>query len=66
MIPALAREAILAGARLNGGRDRDLLELEVLNVLSTVLQLRSIELHRLECDGDLRRSWCRARIAEGD
>ena len=56
MIPALAREAILAGARLNGGRDRDLLELEVLNVLSTVLQLRSIELHRLECDGDLRRS----------
>ena len=66
MIPALARDAILAGARLNGGRDRDLLELEVLNVLSTVLQLRSIELHRLECDGDLRRSWCRARIAEGE
>ena len=45
MIPALARDAILAGARLNGGRDRDLLELEVLNVLSTVLQLRSVELY---------------------
>ncbi|HPU50508.1 MAG TPA: GGDEF domain-containing protein [Burkholderiaceae bacterium] len=63
---ALARDAILSGARLNGGRDRDLLELEVLDVLSAVLRLRSIELHRIETDGGVRRSWRRARLAEGE